>query len=51
MSVYSKTISYWVRKVLGIAKAHMSPGTLPGATVSAALGASVSLVSILQVVN
>ena len=43
--VCAKTISSWVGKVLCIAKAHMSPGSLWGA---AALAAGVSLVSILQ---
>ena len=47
--VYAKTISSWVRKVLCVAKAHMSPGSLWGVAVSTALAASVSLVSILQV--
>ena len=44
--VCAKTISSWVRKVLCVAKAHMSPDSLLGA--SAALAAGVSLVSILQ---
>ena len=44
----AKTISSWVRKVLSIAKAHMSPGSLHGVAASAALTAGVSLVSILQ---
>ena len=43
--VCAKTISSWVRKVLCVAKAHMSPGSLQGA---AALAAGISLVSILQ---
>ena len=43
--VYAKTISSWVRKVLCVAKAHMSLGSLWGV---AALAAGVSLVSILQ---
>ena len=46
--VYAKTISSWVRKVLGVAKAHMSPGSLQGVAASAALAAGVSLVTILQ---
>ena len=45
--VCAKTIS-WVRKVLCVAKAHMSPGSLWGIAASAALAASVFLVSILQ---
>ena len=48
-SVCAKTISSWVRKVLCITKAHMSPGSLwGGVAASAALAASVSLVTILQ---
>ena len=47
-SIYTKTISSWVRKVLCVAKVHMSPGSLQGAVASAALVAGVSLVSILQ---
>ena len=46
--VCTKTISSWVRKVLCVAKAHMSPGFLWGAAASAALVAGVSLVSIMQ---
>ena len=46
--VCAKTISSWVRKVLCVAKAHMSPGSLQGAAASAAIVAGVSLVSILQ---
>ena len=46
--VCAKAISSWVRKVLCIAKAHMSPGSLWGVAASAALAASVSLVTILQ---
>ena len=42
--VCDKTISSWVRKVLCVAKAHMSPGPVWGAT---ALVSGVSLVSIL----
>ena len=45
--VCAKTISSWVRKVLHVAKAHMSPGSLWGVAASAALVAGVSLVSIL----
>ena len=47
--VCAKTISSWVRKVLCVAKAHMSPGSHWGVTASAALATGVSLVSILQV--
>ena len=46
--VCAKTISSWVRKVLGVAKAHMSQGSLWGVAASAALAAGVSLVTILQ---
>ena len=46
--VCAKTISSWVRKVLCVAKAHMSPHSLWGAPSSAALVAGVTLVSILQ---
>ena len=46
--VFAKTISSWVRKVLCVAKAHMSLGFLQGHAASAALAAGVSLVSILQ---
>ena len=45
----AKTISSWVRKVLGVAKAHMSLGSLQRVAASAALAAGVSLVTILQV--
>ena len=45
--VCTETIS-WVRKVLCVAKAHMSPGSVWGVVASAALVAGVSLVSILQ---
>ena len=48
LPVCAKMKSSWVRKVLGIAKAHMSLGTVQGATMSAALVAGISLVSILQ---
>ena len=47
--VCAKTISSWVRKVLGVAKAHMSLGSLWGIAASAALAAGVFLVTILQV--
>ena len=46
--VCAKTISSWVSKVLSIAKAHVSPGSLQGVAASTALAASVSLVTILQ---
>ena len=46
--VCAKTISSWVRKVLSVAKAHMSLGSLWGVAASAALAAGVSLVTILQ---
>ena len=46
--VCAKTISSWVRKVLCVAKAHMSLGSLWGVAASAALAAGVSLVTILQ---
>ena len=46
--VCAKTISSWVRKVLSVAKAHMSPGSLWGVAASAALAAGIFLVSILQ---
>ena len=42
--VCAKTISSWVRKVLCVARAHMSLG----AAASAALAAGISLVSILH---
>ena len=45
MPVCAKTTSSWVRKVLCVAKPHMSPGSLWGAT---AIVAGISLVSILQ---
>ena len=48
MPVCTKTISSWVRKVLCIAKAHMSPCAVSSAAASAALVVGVSLVSILQ---
>ena len=46
--VCAKTISSWVRKVLGVAKAHLSLGSFWGVAASAALAAGVSLVTILQ---
>ena len=46
--VCAKTISSKVRQVLCVAKAHMSLGSLWGVAASTALGAGVSLVSILQ---
>ena len=46
--VCAKTISSWVRKILGVAKAHMSLGSLWGVVASTALAAGVSLVTILQ---
>ena len=47
MPVCAKMISYRVRKVLDIAREHMSPGILQGPAVSMALAAGVSLLSIL----
>ena len=47
--VCAKTISSWVRKVLFVAKAHMSLGPLWQIAASAALAAGVLLVTILQV--
>ena len=44
----AKTISSWVRKVLCVAKVHMSPGSLWGDAASAVLVAGVSLGSILK---
>ena len=46
--VCPKTISFWVRKVFYVAKAHMSLGSLWGVGASTALAAGVSLVTILQ---
>ena len=46
--VCAKTISSWVRKVLCVAKAHLTLGSLQEVASSAALVAGVSLVSILQ---
>ena len=48
MSVYAKMISSWVRKVLGTAKSHMSPGTVQGAVVLAAFAAGISPVFSLE---
>ena len=48
MSMCAKMMSYWVRKVLSIAKAHMSVGTFLGAVASAALEAGIFMMSILQ---
>ena len=46
--ICTKMIYSWVRKVLGIEKAHMSPSTLQAAAVSVALVADVYRVSIMQ---
>ena len=46
--VCAKTISSWVRKVLCVAIAHMSLGSLQGAAASATLLAGDSLMSILH---
>ena len=46
--VCAETISSWVWKVLSVAKAFMSLGSLWGISASAALVAGVSLVTILQ---
>ena len=43
----ARMISSWIRKVLQIAKMHMSLGAVQGAVASTALVAGVSLVSIL----
>ena len=48
MPVCAKTISSWVTKIWGVAKAHMSPGSLHDTVVSAAYAVGVSLMSILQ---
>ena len=48
LPVCAQTISSWVRRVLCVAKAHMSLGSLCGIAASAALIAGVSLVTILQ---
>ena len=47
-TVCAITISSWVRKVLCVAKAYMSLGSLWGTAAFEALAAGVSLVSILQ---
>ena len=47
--VCAQTISSWVRKVLCVAKAHMSLGSLWAVAASAALAAGVSLVTIQEV--
>ena len=49
--VCAKTISSWVWKVLSVANAHMSLGSLWGVAASAALEAGVFLVTILQAGN
>ena len=41
-------MSFWVRKVLVIAKGHTSPSNLQSVAVSVALAGGVSLVSIQQ---
>ena len=46
--VCAKMISSWARKVLFIAKSHMSLGSLWGVAASAAMAAGVSLVTNLQ---
>ena len=48
MPLCTKTISSLVRKFLSIVNAHMSLGTVWGTVASAALVASISLVSTLQ---
>ena len=48
MPACAERISSKVGEVLGITKAHMSPGALHSTAVSAALVAGISLVSILQ---
>ena len=48
MSVCAKTIFSWVRKVLSITEEHMSPSTLHGTLVAAALVGGVSWGSIQQ---
>ena len=48
MPVCARTISSWVRKVLSIAKAHVSPGTFQDAVVSVTMVVDLSLMSILQ---
>ena len=51
MPVYAKMISSWLRKILSVAKAHMSQCTLQGAAASGAFAAGVSLVFNLQAVD
>ena len=46
--VCAKTISSWVSKVLYIAKAHISPGSIQGAAASACLVTGISLVFLHQ---
>ena len=41
MPVYAKTVSSWVRKVLGIARIHV-PGAIQGAVVSVTVVTGVS---------
>ena len=48
MPLCTKVISYCVRKVLSVAEAHNSPGTLLSTAVSMAFASGVSLMSILQ---
>ena len=48
MTICAKTISYWARKGVSIAKAHLVLGTLQTPAVSVSLAAGVSVVSILQ---
>ena len=48
MSVCTKTISSWVRRVLSIAKSHLSLNTVWDASVSVALMAGIYLILILQ---
>ena len=48
-SACAKMISSWIRKVLSIAKEHVSPVAVWGVATSLALVAGVSLVSKLQV--
>ena len=48
MTLCAKMIYSWIRNVLGITKAHISPGTHHVGVVSAALVSGVSLLSILQ---
>ena len=48
MAMCPKTISSGVRKILSIAKAHMSPGSLLSSAVSATLVTGIFLVSMQQ---